>query len=132
MPICGIKAEDAKDYWYFASKHLSRIDGFDADRELGLIEAGKRQLWLIVQDEDCIAAIITEVDEEPEKVVTIRNGAGESMDLWRDAFVGEVMAWGRSMGAVTTRIIGRLGWERETRELGFKRVAVILEAKNNG
>lgn len=125
--IFSIATEHLNAYWPHAVPHLSRVPGFDEAFERKLVEAQDRQLWLMVDDGKVLAAVTTEVSEEPEKVISVMNGGGVDMDRWLDAFEGRLDEWAKAIGATRLRVVGRRGWVRRLPH--FKEVGTIVEKR---
>lgn len=123
--IFTIAPEHLGAYWPHAEPHLARVADFNAEYELDLLQKKLRQLWLVVDDGKVLAAMTTEVTDEPEKVITVVNAGGRDLDRWQDAFEAKVDAWAADIGATRARVIGRRGWVRRLPH--FREVATIVE-----
>lgn len=85
------------------------------------LERGEKQLWMHSTDDDFKATIITQIIDLPAKrrCEVVYLGGLDMLE-----YVGEVSAiedWARDNGCDDIQAIGRPGWERALKPLGYTR-----------
>lgn len=87
------------------------------------IEIGKRQLWLILTDDDeFVSFVLTEIqtaDATGLKTLLIPSFAGEA-GAATVHLIGELERWGKEQGCDEAMVYGRLGWKRPLEAEGYK------------
>lgn len=87
------------------------------------IEIGKRQLWLILTDDDeFVSFVLTEVqvaDATGLKTLLIPSLAGEE-GASAVHLIGELERWGKEHECDEVMVYGRLGWKRSLESEGYK------------
>lgn len=90
---------------------------------VGEIERGKRQLWLILTDDDeFVSFVLTEIqtaDATGLKTMIIPSFAGEE-GAATVHLIGELERWGKEQGCDEAMVYGRLGWKRPLAAEGYK------------
>jgi hypothetical protein len=119
--------EHALALWPLAEKHIERAtvrsDGMvTTDEHRDAVASGRRQLWLITDGSDVLAAGVTEAIKG---VCFIWAFGGERMSEWFHLHK-ELETWARQNGLRGVRFYGREGWERALRKSGFKKRLVIM------
>lgn len=86
------------------------------------IQQGKRQLWLILDDDDkFVSYVLTNIqtnDATGLKTLIIPSFAGEEGEACV-ALIGALEAWGRDQGCDEVLIYGRQGWKRSVAKEGY-------------
>lgn len=87
------------------------------------IEIGKRQLWLILTDDDeFVSFVLTEVqiaDATGLKTLLIPDFAGHE-GASTVHLIGELEKWGKEQGCDDCQPCGRFGWKRPLEAEGYK------------
>lgn len=81
---------------------------------LGTALRGEYQWWVAWEPsgEQALAAIVTEIVDEPAaRVARVLMAAGSDLQRWRH-LVGKLEEWSRAQGAGFMEIHGRRGWRR--------------------
>lgn len=85
----------------------------------------ERQLWVIKDQDEYIAAVVTMIytNASGKKVGEISLAGGKDHAKWRN-FTAGVCAWFKAQGCDFCDIVGRMGWLREYAKDGFKPINV--------
>lgn len=94
------------------------------------IVLGKRQLWLILDDDDkfvsfCLTQTHT-VEATGKKVVTLTSHAGEEGLSCVPEMCRVIEGYAKEQGADMTAAEGRRGWARELKKRGYTEYATIF------
>lgn len=100
--------------------------------------SGARQLWLVLDDENQLAAVcmtqIRTVEATGVKIVTLTSHAGEEGLACVPEMCQTIEEWATEQGAHYTAAEGRPGWGRELQKHGYRPYATIwrkpIEARN--
>lgn len=96
-----------------------------ADHHYGLFESGEQQLWVIGEDGDALAIVVTDIQQYPAfKACRMMQCAGNDKKRWLH-HLDDIKAWARSVGCDRMQAIARPGWAKVLND--FKRTHVILE-----
>lgn len=133
MPHIDLIAVDparVQEIWH-AARPLIEKAYKDGDQDIPLtilhdLRAGKRLLWLAVDEEKTIiAAMLTQLFEMTSgKMLKMQECGGERMQEWKH-LRKRVEDYARAEGCTRVLIEGRPGWERVMPD--YQRVAVVLE-----
>lgn len=129
MKIHAVQPEQALEWkdalaWHFDS--FCR-DGSESPAELWHdIELMQRQLWVVTEGDDVLAAALTLVGKDNLKTCDVTHGAGREREKWQH-FIMALEHWAREIGCGRFRIFARTGWERVFRNLPFEKTHVVLE-----
>jgi hypothetical protein len=86
------------------------------------IIGGKRQLWLILDDDDrFISFVLTQIQIDEAtglRSLVLPAFAGEE-GVATVHLIGAIEAWGKSQGCDETVLYGRLGWKRAVAKEGY-------------
>ena len=132
MNIVGIQAHQFMDIWPQVREHFAsfekRSQGELTAQELAqLVMTTYRQCWVAVEDNKVVATALTRIESNPVKTVCLDFCAGEGRENWRDEMVNEIERWAESIGSKRVRIVGRPGWCRELKSLGYKETHRVTE-----
>jgi hypothetical protein len=117
--VVAISPHSVLPYWPEVSGLLGAAlrhgrSRFTLDRVQDDLIAGKKRLWVVMQGETLVSAVVTCITDFPAKrVCTILLCGGEDADAWVAkvlSAVEEYAAW-EECGQV--EIIGRPGWQRK-------------------
>lgn len=86
-----------------------------------MIDRGEAQFWLVDG-----AAAVTILQEEPRERRLLIWLAGGELDALRQVLSPQLEAWGRAQGCRRMLIVGRTGWERALRGLGYAPLARVI------
>jgi hypothetical protein len=110
----------------------------DMDALYEEIKSGEHDLWIIFTGEDnIVAAYTTQICKYPRKtsLVVTFCGSDDKMGglagVWIEAMC-ELKKWAVSYGFDAIEIVGRRGWTRVFRPMGFKETHVITELDLRG
>ncbi len=103
--------------------------GEDIEQVRGHCKEGKRQLWVITDAAQVLAAVITQIDDNNGKkigIIVYAGGEGARhwvhyYESWREYF--------RERGCTELEVIGRKGWKKLLEKYGLKQRAVIYGEK---
>lgn len=123
-----IPTDKVGDLWKlvepFVKRACERNDGFltvedQADEAL----SGSKQLWVVWQNGDCRAAILTKIVRGTCLVSAL---GGDGMKDWLGLAHDVIEPWARENGCRYLRIYGRHGWLRALEPYGWKRKMVVM------
>lgn len=129
--IIGIHASKVDDVWnrieHFTQAALDRTEGEMAINDVKqYVEDRDMQLWVICDEEDIVGALITEVLDFPRKKACRYVTLGGDL---KDAFPvidQSISAWAKSLGCDRMELIGRRGWSRAIKNLGYNEAYVYV------
>jgi hypothetical protein len=111
----------AKSYIRSAIERTSLGSFEDAEKD---VLSGENLLWIAWDGKILAAATTRLADNGSRKVCEIVACSGENRDEWLP-LIGQIEDYAKNEGCSSTRIIGRMGWERVLD--GYRREYVILE-----
>lgn len=124
MHILKVRPADVFALWAKAGPLLrpaiAAHKGWWTERDVVLrLVQGQAALWLGVKD-DVDAALVTEIEPGPQFRTAVISlfGAHDMTEVL--AFLPEVEAWGRDMGAMRVEVRGREGWKRALAPFGYQ------------
>jgi hypothetical protein len=86
-----------------------------------LVESGQAQFWAAAD-----AAVVTVVEEDPcERRLLVWLAGGRLATLLGEMLPG-VEAWARGQGCARLLLIGRAGWERAMKPMGYAPLARVI------
>lgn len=92
-------------------------------------EARDAQLWLIRDGGTIKGCVITQITVDNERVAEVPLVAGDDMASWLH-LLDDLEAWARREGCVAmVSTAGREGWVRTLKNLGWQKVAVLMERR---
>ena len=112
--------------------------GHDMEALYKEIMSGEHDLWIIFRgDDEIVAAYTTQLCKYPRKVSLVVTfcGSDEKMGGLSGAWIEAMTAlkkWAISYGFDSIEIVGRRGWTRVFRPMGFKETHVITELDLRG
>lgn len=112
----------------FIKLALERTDGETSlDDILSDIANRKRQLWVIKDQDNYIAAVVTMIYKTQSGfgIGEISYAGGSMQEKW-DHFPAVIGAWFKEKGCKFIDIIGRPGWGRLHEKNGFKTINIQL------
>lgn len=86
-----------------------------------MIDRGEAQFWLVDG-----AAAVTLLQDEPRERRLLVWLAGGDLEALRQTLSPRLEAWGRKRGCRRMLIVGRAGWERALRGLGYAPLARVI------
>lgn len=127
--IYSVQTEDIDQIWPeaapFIKKAVERNEKFEPEDIKQLLLDRKAQLWVVVDNKQFIAAIITSIEHSAtKKWVRVMWAGGSEIDKWLYA-MDVIENWARSIGCHRSMVIGRNGWLKKLN--GYSKTAVILE-----
>ena len=112
-----IRPDHIDDIWTDVEPHLERcVPHSEGELETEdfhqLLANGEMQLWLAMEDEEILAAMVSQIVSYPRKRILriIAIGGGE-MDRWHP-FLPALEEWALENGATALECWGRKGWLR--------------------
>lgn len=133
--ILPIQPEDVDHYLDFAIPCIqSALEHTDDETRLSDIlsdiDNQAKQLWIIKDQGEYLAAIITEIytTQSGFKIGEIFGAGGKNHEKW-DHFVDVVGEWFKAQGCDTMQIIGRPGWKKLYEPRGFVHKYTVLRRK---
>lgn len=112
--------------------HLIEED--DSIDELGVVENlmnGQLQLWIVKDVSRGIiqSVLITKVEIRLKRqVCTIHFLGGKDMDSWIH-LLPDLESWAKHIGCGAIDLVGRPGWSRRLKEVGFTLTDVVMEKR---
>lgn len=98
----------------------------DEDELMDDIEAGKAFLWVYLENGDPVGICVTDIHEVGDiRRAMIHTTATQDNIDWARAHA-EIEDWAKHNGCQQIMIIGRPGWQRKLREVGYKSIEVTL------
>ena len=93
---------------------------------------GTNQLWTWWNDGEMVAAVVTELNDYPNKlrVCDMLFCSGRNMNLWCLPLLAAIETWAAEQGTKLMCVAGRIGWERVLKD--YRKTAVILEKRLDG
>lgn len=88
---------------------------FEPEDVEGLCVSGGLQLWLAVEDEDVLAAYVTEIVQYPRKRrvrAVFAGGKPHTMEKWLEPMVAAIERWSKEWGCSGIEATGRKGWTK--------------------
>lgn len=125
----GLPPSDIPKHWHLVEPLLreeaEREGTFTPAQILRDCLSGARQLWMVHEDGQARAVVVTEILDLPKfKSCDVLILKGEGLREWLE-FIGVLKAWGRAQGATRFRVVwARPGFEKV---LKMKRSHVCLE-----
>lgn len=119
----GVQSSEVPLVWPRVIEHIQKA--LDHSEDLTLDEVRKKllktemQLWLILDDGEMKSTLVTEL--QPPIIRFLLLG-GEDVDEWIEHLVDVAGRFGASHGCTHIEVIGREGWRRIGRRLGFKHI----------
>lgn len=90
------------------------------------IASGDFQLWVVIENKQPIASVLTEIIQYPQrKVARVVGCVGEHRGKWVH-LLSEIQDWSRLQGCVAMEIVARKGWARVLPD--FHMTHVLLES----
>ncbi len=131
--VMPVSAAWVKAIWPSVLPLIQRgVDGGRGDRAAGdylaVCADGSAQLWLIGRDREVVAICIAEVCVYPQRRVALVDlMAGDDLMGWLPTLEAEVERWARFMGCSAIQAAGRPGFARQSKNLGYRAIGVVLE-----
>lgn len=92
------------------------------------IAEGRMQLWVYVRDGIAECAVVTEVQETPNRrFLFIQMCTGHDRRLWTGAVLTGLEEYARLNGCDSVQMSVRRGWAKMLREEGYKETHVLME-----
>ena len=131
--ILPVDPVDLDYYWPFVSEYISSaLEHTDGEISLQDIHSAianhNRQLWVIKDQSQYIAAVVTQIysyDGSGVKIGEVTLAGGRDHARW-DHFTDLVGEWFQEQGCKFIDIIGRPGWQRIYKDRGFRTAYVQL------
>ncbi len=121
MTVIGADT-DLSDVWPLLEPAVQRSP--DQPRVLSELRAHTAQLWVARERGVIVGAVVTRVqDVDGEKRCLFWLVGGRRAREWSQQLVDTVTAWARDLGCAALWGVGRRGWARHMRSLGFERIA---------
>ena len=93
-----------------------------------MVESGVAQVWVAMEDAHIIGAMITQIVDYPQKsMLVILCLAGKRFDLWDNIVDEFLIPYARKSHCAGIEFLGRKGWERRAKGLGFHPVHILYE-----
>ena len=97
-----------------------------------LIQSGKYDLWLVMENTDVLLAILTEILNYPRvKVLRILYVGGTDLDRALEA-LDQLELWAKRDGATRCEVSGRMGWIRKLHSRGYNLESYLLTKDLSG
>jgi len=89
---------------------------------------GHQGLWVVMKEDQVIAAFTTRIYEVPQaRVCSVEWVGGEQMELWADQAVEIIEDYGRAAGCNKVEGHGRMGWSKLMKKHDWKFLAISHE-----
>ncbi len=92
---------------------VSRSEGeLETEDILDLVTEGRMQLWIVAEDKEIIAALVTQIITYPQKkVLRLVSLAGEDFNKFKH-FLDMVQSFAIRKGCTALELWGRKGWKK--------------------
>jgi hypothetical protein len=87
--------------------------------------ASRAQLWAIYENGKAVAAVVTRIQNDPEKRCLLWLIGGSRVGEWAPDFLARCAAWARSIDCVALYGAGRNGWARIVKKFGGESIEPI-------
>lgn len=126
MRAVAVQPEDLSDWfelleWHFQS--FCRDGSLDPNDLWNDCMCEKRQLWVLMEENDIMVAVLTGICPDNHKTCDVTHAAGKNMRSWAHLWPA-LEHWAREIGCTRIRATARPGWERF---LPLKKTHVVLE-----
>ena len=127
------------EYWPIAAPMLKlAVDRYS--KQFGMedvkaaIERGDAMLWLILVDEEPMAALtLTETVYPRQKRITLELLGGKNADLWAEGLLDNLKTMAKSAGYDVIETHARSGWSKLAKKYMFKQAYTAYELEiDNG
>ena len=132
--VTAILPQDAEALWPIVEPLLApaiELSGgrIDAESVQAWLDDGRYLLWVAHQDDlDIAAAFVTREAQYPRKrVLTIDICGGRSLEGWLEEADRVFRSHSRAAGLDGVELVGRTGWARALRQLGWRHSAAICD-----
>lgn len=138
MHICAVSSKNAPHLWDIIDDMiLDALDyangKFTIDDIHEAILNRDMQLWVIIDGEDIVhAVVVTQVIHYPsKKVMLFVLVSGVKFDNWKH-LLPHFELFAKDHDCTAIEFYGRTGWEKKTRELGFKKIHTVFSLDIKG
>lgn len=126
-----VQSSDARSIWPHISHFIQMAidestDRFTTDDVLRLIEGRKAQLFIFKNKEILAAWVTTIEDSGSSKWLRVMWAGGMDLDEWLH-YLTSIEQWAKSIGCSHSVVIGRPGWEKKIKDMGYRKTSVTLE-----
>jgi hypothetical protein len=126
MAMRGVQPEEIPVAWPGVVNHITQALKYSYELELEEVRrkllTGEMQLWLVTDEGRLKATLVTEITPPIFNLLLV---GGEDVDEWIDHLV-EVCEWfGAQHGCKYLEVVGREGWRKIGRRLGFEHLYTI-------
>ena len=134
MIVFIVEKEKIWLYWEHVSGYIQDSlkysdDAYNLDSIKDSLIKGIMQLWVILDDKDVCAAVVTQAVSYPnQKVIEILFIGGSGMSSWLH-LINDIKLWSKNLGYDAVQIYGRPGWEKLLDKYGFYKTHVLLRTK---
>jgi hypothetical protein len=129
MIVCGIPLralhEVWRELWPLLEPAVTRSTDDPRPDVLADLIASRAQLWAIYESGEPVAAVVTRIQNDPEKRCLLWLIGGGRVREWAPDFLARCEAWARSIDCVAIYGAGRNGWARMVKKFGGESIGPI-------
>lgn len=136
MQFIAVPVEHVQRIWHMVEDMLQMAvdqsgERYTTDWLLDDILHSNKLLWLLVDDDNddkIVLALTTSIENYPNRrVIRVSFAGGEHLIKHIELARDEVKKFGKDAGCTKIEVLGRKGWERALKDLGFKLSYVCVE-----
>lgn len=129
MRVVPVQPNETEAWKQRLSWHFNEFDAnglFEPGELWGDVETMQRQLWVVEDNGDVKAAVLTRVSTDTQKTCDVTHAAGYDRASWQHLWP-YLEAWARGIGCKRISAMARPGWERVLKNYGLEKTHVLLE-----
>lgn len=131
--LLGVPSSDLWYFWPQVEPMITAAVAESANRwtTLEVLErllARDMQLWVVIADKNLVGVVVTEIyPTAAGKTCALPIVGGEILPHLE--LLGVIKAWADEAGCVRLEGMGRPGWERAVKKLGWRKIMTVYEAR---
>ena len=129
-----VQPEDVEYVWYkvepILARAVSRSEGeLKTNDILNFVIEGDMQLWIVAENKEIIAALVTQIITYPQKrILRLVSLAGEDFNKFKH-FLDMVQSFAIQKGCTALELWGRKGWKKLLPEWNSKYIVYTKDIK---
>lgn len=131
MGVVGLQPDKLVEVWphlkwafdsFSGRSHATRAHEFLED-----VLAGRRQCWIVVEDDKVQAVALTEAKKGNGLTISLTHCAGEFREAWQEDLVSTLRDWAKAQGATRFMAVCRPGWTPFLKTMGLRETHRVME-----